>query len=238
MNFIFGWILLIIVFAVGTPIGVFISEVRTGSPAEIANLKIGDELIDYDSSNEFINFIKSEAGNEIVLRVRREGNTLNLNITPRLNPREDEGALGVILQEGGGKLPLLDSIWEAFKLTGYLIYLVVVGLFSLIVGLFTNTAQLEGVYGPIGIANFAVKELEYGVIFFVRLVALISINLGALNSIPFPALDGGRFLFIILEKIKGAPLKASFEKVVNSIGFAILLLLMILITARDVVKLF
>ena len=227
MNFLLGWFLISTGFILGTPDGVIITEVSPGSPAAEAGLMAGDKILRVDipilDPNQFIKFINENAGEELVITV-----------TPRLTPLEGEGALGVALTGGGGKLGPFEAVTQGFLVTVNLIVLILVTFGTLIAGIFTGTADLTGVVGPIGIFGVAASTGALGFVYFMNLFALISINLGVINVIPFPALDGGRFLFILIEKLKGSPIPVTFERAVNGIGFAILILLMVLITIRDV----
>ena len=91
----------------------------------------------------------------------------------------------------------------------------------------------EGVTGPIGIVTIATRAGNLGLQYLVQLMALISLNLAVLNLIPFPALDGGRLLFLIIEKIIRRPIPFKAQAITNTAGFAILILLMILVTIKD-----
>jgi regulator of sigma E protease len=92
--------------------------------------------------------------------------------------------------------------------------------------------------GPVGIFGVAQSAGKEGIIPLLYLLALISANLGVLNLIPFPALDGGRALLILIEKIKGSPVSHKIELAMNGVGFALLILLMVVVTVRDVRGLF
>lgn len=237
MNFILGWLLIAAVLMIGTPPGVIITEVKDGSPAAVAGLEAGDRVVGFKSSDEFIQFVKNQSGTATDLTFQRGKETLQKKITPRVNPPPQEGALGVILVEGGGQAGFFEGLWQGLIITGNIITATFVGLYELLRGIFIGQPDLRGVMGPIGIFGQAERVGNLGVVYLLQLLALISINLGVINSIPFPALDGGRFLFIIFEKIKGSPLSVKTERTANGIGFALLIFLMIAISVRDVVKL-
>jgi len=90
------------------------------------------------------------------------------------------------------------------------------------------------VAGPIGIFMITKQTGSVGFIYLVQFIALISLNLVILNSLPFPALDGGRFLFILIEKIKGSPVSRKLQAGINVTGFLLLIILMILVTIKDI----
>lgn len=110
------------------------------------------------------------------------------------------------------------------------------GLISFFTQLFTAPGAIENVAGPVGIVFIAVQATSLGFAYLIQLLALISINLAILNLLPFPALDGGRFLFVLLEKIVGRPISRQAQIWINGAGFAILIFLMIFVTVKDVYR--
>ena len=108
---------------------------------------------------------------------------------------------------------------------------------DLIIGFFhADRALLGQVSGPVGIASVVGQAAHAGLAYLVLLVAMISINLGVLNLLPFPALDGGRILFVIIEAIIRRPIKPSIANTINAIGFGLLMLLMVIVTYHDIIK--
>ncbi|KKT85583.1 MAG: hypothetical protein UW85_C0018G0010, partial [Parcubacteria group bacterium GW2011_GWA1_Parcubacteria_45_10] len=93
------------------------------------------------------------------------------------------------------------------------------------------------VVGPVGIVSIAAQTGKLGFLYFLQLLALISLNLSIMNLLPFPALDGGRFLLLMIEKVKGSPVNKTVEGYINAAGFLALIALMVLITIRDVGRL-
>ncbi|PJC70135.1 MAG: RIP metalloprotease RseP, partial [Candidatus Tagabacteria bacterium CG_4_8_14_3_um_filter_41_8] len=91
--------------------------------------------------------------------------------------------------------------------------------------------------GPVGIAGMLGSAAQTGFVFFLQLVAVLSIHLALINIIPFPALDGGRLLFLAIEFVKGKPISQKVSNIAHNIGFAMLILLMLIITYRDILKL-
>ena len=114
----------------------------------------------------------------------------------------------------------------------------VVGIVSLVTSLFRTATVPEGITGIVGIAQLTYASVQQGFMVYVRLVALLSLSLAALNILPFPALDGGRLLFVLLEAMYTKPSTRKLEMFVNTIGFAVLLLLILLVTVYDVLRLF
>ena len=111
---------------------------------------------------------------------------------------------------------------------------IVSSFWQLIVQLFGHASLMPGVVGPVGIVSTAEEVGRIGFTYLVQFLGIISINLTVVNLIPFPALDGGRFVMALLEKIKGSAVPERFETWINGIGFAFLIVLMILLTIRDI----
>lgn len=239
MNFLLGWALLSLVLFVGTPSGILVEGVMPGSPAEVAGFTRGDFIEGFETSAEFISFVDSQRGNAVEFRVRGGNGVRTVSVVPRLSNNEGEGALGVVVAEAGVPAHgFFESIWRglnaSFQIMGSILY----GLWRIVATLFGEGKLMEGFVGPIGVFGIAAESVKSGLIFFLQLLGLISLNLAVLNVLPFPALDGGRFLFIIFEKIKGAKLSPSFEATVNMVGFSLLIALILAVTVRDVTRLF
>ena len=104
--------------------------------------------------------------------------------------------------------------------------------------LFIGKVGLNELSGPIGIFTVVDQQKEAGLENIIYLIAFLSVNVGVINLIPFPAFDGGRILFLIIEKIKGSPVSSKVENTIHQIGFFLLLLLMIYVTFNDIFRLF
>jgi regulator of sigma E protease len=111
------------------------------------------------------------------------------------------------------------------------------GFYTLIHDGFTGHGNLSAVTGPIGIVGVVGDAAKFGFVYLLSFTALISINLAVINLIPFPALDGGRLLFLLIEKIKGSRINPKIANTANIIGFGLLMILMVVITYHDIVKL-
>lgn len=239
MNFILGWLVISIVFSIGIPQAVLITDVAPASPAAKNGLLAGDKIVNFLKSDEFIKYIDENRGKTINLEIERLGETFNIQAVPRVNPPEGQGALGIALVEGGmPKMGLLKSFQEGLKASIEIAKSVAVAIWALIKSAFIGEASLESVAGPVGIVKITAQAGSLGFIYLLQLLALISLNLAVINIIPFPALDGGRLLFLMIEKIKGSPLPIKFEKYANAAGMALLLLLMFLITIKDISRFF
>ncbi|TSC75202.1 MAG: hypothetical protein G01um101444_48 [Parcubacteria group bacterium Gr01-1014_44] len=216
-----------------------IIQIVPNTPADEAKLETLDEIIGFGNVAEFQEYINQNRGKNILVQIKRGGEILEKQITPRVSPPPGEGALGISLAATGViKYPWYQAIYKGAEQTGILFINTVYGYGSIIGKIFTTGSPGADISGPIGIAKFTGQAARIGFAYLLQLTALISINLAVLNIIPFPALDGGRLLFIIIEKIKGSPIPRRVENLVNSIGFALLILLMIYVTTKDISRLF
>ncbi len=262
MNFLLAVFLLSIVSFMGLRVGIFdeatssvatnksiqILNVFKDGPAEQADIRVLDEILGYktatnierfDSVEEVQEFMKTNSGKEVQLVVKRGSQELIKPITPRVNPPAGEGSIGISLAMTGIiSYPWYEAIWRGAYSTVILTINIALGYYELFKTLFTEGRLMAEVSGPVGIANVTGQAARIGFNYLLQLVALISVNLAVLNILPLPALDGGRILFLIIEKIKGSPIKKEVEVLINTASFALLIGLMIYVTVKDVIKLF
>jgi len=191
----------------------------------------------YESVEAFSNFTHTNPSTEISLSVLREGQIVDL----KANLSADQSApLGVgIVDVPIVKLPFFKAIYFGFKemilTTGYIFVL----LYDFFVKLFSSGTVAGDVAGPIGIFNITGQAVKMGLSYLLQLTAILSINLGLINILPFPALDGGRALLILLEGIfRRKIIRSEIENALHFIGFAILIVLIAAITIREVIALF
>jgi regulator of sigma E protease len=236
VNFLLAWALISATFMMGSAPTLLVSEVEAGSPAAAAGIQPGDTITGFRNTQEFIAYIQEHKGQEIGIGVTRGNDNLNFRVTPRLNPAPDQGAVGLgfsgVIRRGPGS-----AITDGFTQTRLLAWYTLAAFGSLVKDLFTHGALPKDVVGLVGIFPVAQQVGQAGWIHLVQLLAMISVNLAVINLLPFPALDGGRFILILIEKLKGSPLPRKAEAWINTFGFAFLLLLMILITIRDISRL-
>lgn len=261
MNFVLAWFLITLAFIIGAPqpvesgsanlknAKIQIAEVIPGTPAEAMGIKAGDEIIKCQMSDSrcqknFLDISQVQAvindnkGKEITLEIKRGNEILNLKGIPRFDYPEDQGSLGISLVKTAiVSYPWYQAIWKGLTATFDLIITILVTLFNILKHLIMGQKATIDVTGPVGIATLTKQVTALGFVYILQFVALLSINLGIINGLPIPALDGGRILFILIEKIKGSPVSQKAEQMAHSIGFALLIGLMILVTFRDIVKL-
>ncbi len=225
-----------------------IVEVVKDSPADFSDIKVGDTVrgISFDGRTfipiQSVNIkdeLASKNPKKILLEISRNKETVikDVQIAEYLSPGE-QSTIGIGFQEVGiYNPPFGKSILKSFEITGVMIYQIANGLISLIVDAFQGQADVSNLTGPVGIVALVGDASTLGVSYLLTFIALISINLGVINLIPFPALDGGRILFLIIEKIKGSPISVKVANTINVVGFGALILLMLFITFKDIVRL-
>lgn len=220
-------------------------EVVKDLPAEKAGLKSGDAITKVDnqvveSVNKLRQINNQIGAKEIVYQVKRDNQLIELKITPQiLDNQPGQYGIGVALAESGiVSYPWLKAIGEGFKLAVVGLKDIAVGFWQLLAGLFSGQDMSDQVAGPVGIAVLTGQVSRLGWLYLMQFVALLSLNLAFINILPLPALDGGRLLFIVCEKIAGRPVKANIEAIIHSIGFILLMAFVAFITLKDIIRLF
>ncbi len=264
MNFILAWFLLSVGFMTGLPTStssikdaeriygeaLTVTSVLSGTPAELAGLKTGDKInyLETDKDSTLLlssnfgpeavqNFVKAHPEEEIRINITRAKETMTITVAPSLD-EENNIRIGISMDTIGKlRLPVHLAIYEGLKLSGNLFIGTVVGFFELLRDSIKGQGSMAAITGPIGIISAVGDASEFGFIYLLSFTALISINLAVINLIPFPALDGGKLLFLLIERIKGSRIKPSVAGLINSIGFGVLILLMLFITYYDITKL-
>lgn len=257
MNMILAVILFSVTYAAtGIPVEtdrVIIQGIESESPAEKADLKAGDQITavtaggqtaSVGDTDKFIEIINQNLNREIIIRVAREGRALEIDVVPRSKEEtpEGQGALGVVVSNldlvhyPWWKMPFL-SAWFGLKeavLWGIDIF---AGLINMLSNLIVLGRVPQDLSGPVGIASVTGKIASQGIIPLLQFTGILSVNLAIINIMPIPALDGGRLLFLIIEKLRGRPVNPKKEYWANLMGYALLIGLIILITIRDIYRL-
>lgn len=238
VNAVLAWVLLSIVFAIGTPRVVVITAVEDGSPAAAAGIVANDLVLGYASTQAFAEAARSRAGATFSFDVRRGSEQVRVETAPRVPDDAHPGALGVSLVEGGiERSPLWRAPWDGLKAAASLAVATVAGFWDLVANLFRGTVPSD-VVGPVGIVTTAGQVSSVGLVYLVQMLAVISVNLAVLNLLPVPALDGGKLYLTVVEAITGRKMPRWLEIRLTAVTFVLLIGLMLLLTARDVLRLF
>ncbi len=267
-NFIFAILVMTIAFMSALPVSVedyhqyssrfndvrvTVNDVSVDSPAQKAGMSMGDTLVSVgglDRAHMTIPSIQAtvEATHGAPIQVTYTSSVFDAGtpsttvatIVPVQGIVPGHYAIGLDMDTIANlSLPPHLALLEGIKYVGYAMRDMLAGLGGLIDGLFhADKAVLSQVSGPVGIAKIVGQAAHAGIAYLLLLVALISVNLGILNLMPFPALDGGRILFVLIEAVIRRPIKPSVANTINTVGFAILIFLMVVVTYHDIVKLF
>ncbi len=261
-NLILAWILLSVGFMTGLPSAVSsgdtgkyvqdpeltITQVMKNSPAENAGLQMGDIIVGAKSDTRtllnfsqegLISFVStSSKGEEIIFTVERKGTIIEQKVLPSEGIVEGKVAIGVSSDLIGTlKLPVHKALLEGTKQTWNMTKGTALSLATLVKDAFLGKADVNSLSGPVGIVGIVGEAADFGFVYLMSFTALISINLAIINLIPFPALDGGRLLFLLIEKIKGSRISSKVSNTLNTVGFFILIALMLVVTYHDIAKL-
>jgi len=253
MNFILAVLLISVGYKVGLPSivddqnkdfvrdpRVQIIDVVPDSPAANSGLEIGDVIRkindrEIKETKEVQEEVKNFLGQKVVLEIERGKSTISVVTVPRLEVPEGEGPIGIgLVKTGIASYPLFRAIREGAVDAFYSVKMIVTVLYDLIVGLIVSGEMSVDVSGPVGVAVMTGKVARLGWVYVMQFTALLSINLAIINILPFPALDGGRLLFLGIEAIIRRPLNQKVEQWANTVGFALLIALMVMVTFRDV----
>ncbi|RDY72125.1 RIP metalloprotease RseP [Halobacillus trueperi] len=240
MNFVLAIVLFMILgFIQGVPSNeAKLGEIQENSPASQADLQAGDEVVAVDGESvstweEFTTIIRAHPDEEVTLTINREGATQQLNITPAA-VESRETTIGQVGVARAFEESIAKKLTFGFTQTYEWSALILTNLGKLVTGQFS----LDMLSGPVGIYDATDQVVRTGFTNFVMWTSILSINLGIVNLLPLPALDGGRLLFVGLEGLRGKPIDPQKEGIVHFIGFALLMLLMLVVTWNDIQRLF
>jgi len=256
MNFILTVILLSVGYFIGLPqdvseepkgakikdIQIEIMSVLKNSPAERAGLQVGDIIVSLDGqvfnqAEELRDYTANREGQTLILRIKRNGEILKKEIEPERLKGIERAVLGIgMIRTGIVSYPWYLALFKGLESTLYLVKEIFIALYDLIKNLIMAKGITMEVAGPVGIAVLTGKAARMGFIYLLQFTALLSINLAIINFVPFPALDGGRFLFLIIEKIRRKPISQKIESIIHTIGFSLLMLLVIVVTYKDITR--
>lgn len=218
-------------------------QVLQDSPADRAQIQTGDTIISLDgnvqtNAESARSYIAGHGPNGIDIIIQKSDKSFR-TVHVISEPLKNQTSLGIgvgILQTGLVSYPFFDSIGQGVLATGRLTKDIVVSFAGLIKDLVVTQKMGVDLSGPVGIAVMTGEVAAMGWIYLLQFAAVLSINLGVINILPFPALDGGRVFFLLIEKIRGKSVNAKFETLTHNLGFMLLMLLIILVTLKDVMR--
>lgn len=251
MNFILALVLISYLFTRGVMVPtdrVHIEKVVASSPAVNAGLKSGDVIkeiriknqeLRIKSGEDLVNTTKKHLGEEMTIVVERKGKVIDINVVPRKDYPKNEGPLGVVISNyEEKKYSILEAPIMGMKESVKLSWVLISGIGMTLYKLISFQSVSKDVAGPIGIAQMTGQALQFGGLAVLELMGLLSLNLAIVNILPFPALDGGRLLFVVIEAVTGKRIRTHWERYVHQVGMAILLALILLVTLNDLVRIF
>jgi len=214
-----------------------IATIAPASEAQRVGLKPGDRIMAMSGKKiqkmaNVVDYIHKNPGMPIALTIERSGKLFKVMATPRLNKKIKIGMIGFSLKpvyvRTNPLLALYESVAQVISTSAFIIY--TIGL------LFIGKLSLLDLAGPVGIAQFTGQVAGEGIIPLLSFTAFLSINLGIINLLPIPALDGGRLVFILIEAIRKKAVDIKLENKIHQVGLTLLLVLMAIITANDIFR--
>ena len=258
-NLLLAWLLISTTLMIGVPAvvdsdmvypisdqRVMVTGIHEKSPAEESAMKAGDYLLSVGDGNESViatspevvtDFISAREGQPLTVSFEHNGVSGESLIAPVSGIVPEHPAIGIYMDMVGTlKLPVHIALFEGLKRTYLYTELTAVGIAQFLSTAVMGQSDFSQVAGPVGIVNAVGDAADAGIVNLLFFTAIISINLAVINVLPFPALDGGRLLFVVIEGITRRPIKAQVVNVLNFTGFALLMLLMVVVTYHDIAK--
>ncbi len=239
-NFILAFILLMVMaLSYGTPVNQpILGKISEGGPAERAQLQEGDRILQVENQEvqtweDIVKIVSQSPGKELIFTIERNKEQFRVPLVTESVDVEGQtvGKIGVyppVSREVG------QSLQYAGETTWQFSTLIFKGLGMLV----TGKVAMDELSGPVGIFNYTYEAAERGMAILLKWSAILSINLGIINLLPLPALDGGRLVFLGLEGLRGKPVDPQKEGMVHFLGFAFLMLLILVITWNDIQRFF
>ena len=221
-----------------------IEDVVPDLPMANAGITAGDKILEINGrkvsnwdSAQILLIMKSKDNTYDLKIEHSDGEIENIDVTPITEKDEETGietqVFGIYIKQ-----ETMTGLWGSIKYSFIKFGSIVNSMALTIEGLFTGKISIQALSGPVGMYEVVDESISYGISYMLYIIAFLSINVGFINILPFPAFDGGHVFFLIIEKIKGSPVNSKFENTCHLIGFALLFLLMIYITIQDVIRFF
>jgi regulator of sigma E protease len=236
---------------------IIISSVTADSPAAKAGLKPGDTILyvetgamnqmrgishadphTHQTAADIQSVIADNRNQPVALAYERDGRTNIIAVQPVDTIVKGKYAIGIAMGDAVDlKLPFFSAVKEGFVYTGILIRDTFLGIYNLVADIFRGHPDFSQVTGVVGIYGIVADAQHMGWTYLLMITAIISINLGVINLVPFPALDGGRILFVLIEAVTRRRIPPNAANITNLVGFVLLMILMVLVTWRDIARL-
>jgi len=247
-NLLLAVLLLMVVFTFyGLPVmSTQVSGVEKGSPAEIAGIQKGDRILAIDGAqvkewDELSSKIKGSGGKPLKIQIRRGSDTVDISVRPTqkegrtiLGERKDDWMIGIgsqaRIEKGNPGLAGVRAVYQTYEYSK----LTLLAFYKMILG----DVSPRNIGGPILIAQMAGQQAQEGLGSFLAFLAVLSINLGVLNLLPVPVLDGGHLLFFLVEAVTRKPVSVKYREMAQQVGICLLALLMVYAFYNDVVRFF
>ena len=233
-----------------------VASVLKGYPADVAEIEPGDTILAIDdfgitSIGAMQAYLNETTSDTVSVRINRDGEELSKELP--LAVYEEESAVGddsvvlsgetrnvigvELITTGIVSYGFFSAVTQGFITAGVLLKDITFAFGQVIYDLAVGEEVSVDLSGPVGIAVITTEVARLGFIYLIQFSALLSLNLAIINFIPFPALDGGRFIFLILEKIKGSAINQKTEAIIHNVGFGLLMVLILVVTVRDLTQL-
>jgi regulator of sigma E protease len=219
-----------------------VTQVLKDKPAEKADLRPGDQVVsiagqvpvDYADA---VRLIGEQGESPFVMTIKRDDQEKNLDLNPQYIQEIEKSGIGVAMADVGiVKFAWYQAIWQGGVATYTYTKLILFAFAGIIKDIVTFNGVSEDVAGPVGIAVLTGQFAKQGIVPLLQFTAILSINLAVINFLPIPALDGGRVVFLLIEKVRRKALRPKLEAMIHQIAFLSLILLIILVTFRDLAK--
>lgn len=241
MNFVLAFVVFVIIALIqGIPTDEpMLGKLTPDGAALEAGLKEGDIVHSVDGAeisswNDVVEVIQEHPEKELEFFLEREGKEMTISVTPKKQVLEDGKTIGII----GVYSPMEQSPLKAVVYGAKEVYSWTIEIFSMLGKLITGQFSIDALSGPVGIYHSTDAVAKSGVLYLMKWAGVLSINLGIMNLLPIPALDGGRLMFFAVEGLRGKPIDRQKEGMVHFIGFALLMLLMLVVTWNDIQRFF
>ena len=215
-----------------------LGDVIAGKPAAEAGLKTGDRIIridgqEIDSWKSFVEVVRNGEGKVYKVEFKRGTEDKTTSLIPAYDNSAKRAMVGVLGSVTTEKPGLVKSARLAVQNTGLVMYQMINGLVQIFTG--KTAADLAG---PLGVAQMAGEMAQIGFVPLLNFAALLSLNLGIINLFPIPALDGGHFVTLLIEAVRGKPMGAKAVQYAQIVGFVLLMTLMVFATSQDIARVF